>query len=393
MNITDLKKCIPVIFKTGRTPHLIGHKGTGKTSFANDLKNLLGYEVVRDLRIGQISDVAELQGLPFNENGVMIYAKPWWLNNEGKKTLLILDEINRATKDVVQGVFQLVYDKRIGQHELVNTDIIALSNPPTDDYITLDFSDEAFQDRFVHIKFEPTLEEFKQYMKAKHGTSSDMIAFLDYNPELVTTKSADDFSLDFVSASNRSTDYFVTLEKQNLEERLLKELSYGILGLHATVAYFKFKNDESRIRITGHQVLYNYPSVQDKLNKLTKNGERSDIHFNIIQELKVLLEQRNENMLNSATVEEAMTKELTVEENKNLMDYAESLPDDLFTQFLNTMFYIEIVHLCQGMEVFEGSARLEKRAKKIVGEIDKIQEQGKEDKNKKEQDEQSASSN
>jgi hypothetical protein len=383
MNITNLKKCIPVIFETGRTPHLIGHKGIGKTAFANDLKNLLGYEIVRDLRIGQISDVAELQGLPFNENGVMIYAKPWWVNNEGKKTLIIMDEINRASKDVVQGIFQMVYDKRIGQHELINTHIIALSNPPTDDYITLDFNDDAFQDRFVHIKFEPTLEEFKQYMVNKHGTSSDMIAFLDYQPELVTTKNANDFSLDFVTPSNRSTDYFVTLEKKNLEEDLLKELSYGILGLHATIAYFKFKNDESRVRITGHQVLYNYNTVKDKIEKLTANGKRSDIHFNIIEELKTILEEKNKLMLESSSIEEAQSRELTLEERNNLMAYAESLPDDLFTQFLNTMFYIEIVHLCQGMEVFEASAPLEKRAKSIVEEIDRVQELGKKDKEKR----------
>jgi len=387
MNISDLRVALPTLFKTGRTPHLIGHKGTGKSSLMVQFGKQFGYDQVVDLRIGQISDVSELIGLPYNENGVMRYARPYWLPKTGK-VLIVLDEINRATKDVVQGVFQLVYDKKIGPHEL-NGDvhIIALSNPPTDDYITLDFNDEAFQDRFVHIKFEPTLSEFKDYLVSSHGKgSSDMLEFLNFQPELVTTRNADDISLDFVSASNRSTDYFIKLEKEKLPDNIMKELSYGILGTPATIAYWNFKNDLAKIKVTANDVIVNYKEAKKKIDKavkLSETGDRSDIHNNIVIGLLEFLEKRQKEGEEAHAKDDAAALangdgELTMEEHKNIKAYMEDMPLELFTAFCRQAVKYVPFYCTIGLPEFKGicTAR-EKEIKKLVEEIDKAYEQGK----------------
>lgn len=384
MNITSLKKSLPVIFKTGRTPHLVGHKGVGKSSLMQQLGKEWGYDNIIDLRIGQISDVAELQGLPIEKDGVMTYARPWWMPKEGK-TLIVLDEINRATKDVVQGVFQLVYDKQIGPHKLSeDTHIIALSNPPTDEYITLDFSDEAFQDRFVHIKFEPTLSEFKDYLLSKHGKKSLMHKFLDVQPELVTTRNADDISLDFVTSSNRSTDYFITLEAQGLPQDILKELSYGILGTAATVSYFNFLEKENMFSVTAQEVIEDYKKAKKKIEKAIKEHghERSDIDFRILEGLTDFLAKRHQEGEEAHKIddEKAFNEhigELTMEEHKNIKAYLEEIPTELFIAFARANMYHGPFHCTKGLEPYFGICTAQ--SGKIISlskEIDEAYEKG-----------------
>ena len=384
MNITDLRSCLPVIFKTGRTPHLVGHKGVGKSSLMQQLGKEWGYDNIVDLRIGQISDVAELQGLPIEKDGMMTYARPWWMPTKGK-TLIVLDEINRATKDVVQGVFQLVYDKQIGPHKLgADTHIIALSNPPTDDYITLDFSDEAFQDRFVHIKFEPTISEFKEYLLKKHGKKSLMNKFLEVQPELVTTRNADDISLDFVSSSNRSTDYFMTLEAQSLPLNILKELSYGILGTAATVSYFNFLEKENMISVTASEVIEDYKKAKKKIDKAVKESshDRSDIDYRILEGLTEFLTKRHQEGEDAHKVDDDKaladgSGELTMVEHKNIKAYLEDVPTEMFIGFSIANMYNAPFHCTIGLEPYHGicTAQADKLAK-YSKEIDEAYEKG-----------------
>lgn len=384
MNITDLRIALPAIFKTGRTPHLVGHKGSGKSSLMQQLGKEWGYDNIIDLRIGQISDVAELQGLPIEKDGVMNYARPWWMPREGK-TLIVLDEINRATKDVVQGVFQLVYDKQIGPHKLTqDTHIIALSNPPTDEYITLDFNDEAFQDRFVHIKFEPTVSEFKDYLLKKHGKKSLMHKFLDVQPELVTTRNADDISLDFVSASNRSTDYFMTLEAQGLPLNILKELSYGILGTAATVSYFNFLEKENMVSVTAQEVIEDYKKAKKKIKKAVEEAghSRSDIDYRILEGLTEFLAKRHQEGEEAHKIDDEKaladgSGELTMEEHKNIKAYLEDIDTELFISFAISNMYHGPFHCTIGLEPYHGICTAQsKKVEVLMKEIDEAYEKG-----------------
>jgi hypothetical protein len=385
MNLTDLSKALPVILATGRTPHLIGEAGVGKSSWT---RLVLGktYDNVIDLRIGQISDVAELQGLPHIENGTMNYARPWWMPREGK-TLIILDEINRATKDVVQGVFQLVYDKMIGPHILGdNVHVIALSNPPTDSYVVLEFDDEAFQDRFVHIKFEPTRQEFKDYLKLKHGKNAEtMLKFLEIQPDLVMSRSADNISLEFVKGSNRSTDYFITLSSQRLEESILKELAYGILGLTATVSFFNFKKEQDMLVVTAEEVIEDYNKAKRKIMKATEGDDtkRYDMQLRIIEGILDFMKKRHDEGIkaheeNKEKAIELRIGELKQVEHDNLLPYYLDLPNDLFIALCKESFKYECFYCTAEREVMKGLAYdlNNARGKELFKKIDDLYKNG-----------------
>ena len=78
---------------------------------------------------------------------------------KARRSVLFLDEFNRAPVDILNASLQLVLDKRLHSHQLpvINgrpTFVIAAINPADGDY-TVNTFDPALLDRFVHGKVEP----------------------------------------------------------------------------------------------------------------------------------------------------------------------------------------------------------------------------------------------
>ncbi len=85
-------------------------------------------------------------------------------NIRGRRSLLNLDEFNRAPPDILNASLQLVLDHRLHSHELpiVNgkdTLIVAAVNPANGDYTVQEF-DPALLDRFVECEVEADLNVF-----------------------------------------------------------------------------------------------------------------------------------------------------------------------------------------------------------------------------------------
>lgn len=294
MNFTQLKSVLPYALKIGRTPHIIGHAGIGKSSIVYQVFQEMGYNVV-ERRLGQMADAGDLIGLmefiknKDNVNTHVDYVLPKWFPRE-PKTVIFLDEVNRAHKDLLQAIFELVYDKSLMGNKLPeDCHIVAASNPPTGDYQVLDFNDTAFQDRFIHIKFEPTLEEFITYGKSRN-LSNTVLDFISENPKLLENTELEDFSLDFVKPSRRSWEAVAKLDELNMEKALFVETIMGIVGSHAAIAFSSYKENYVK-NISAKDVLYNYDKIKHDLKVIldkNQNDKVSDLISNVIHDLKKL---------------------------------------------------------------------------------------------------------
>lgn len=99
---------------------------------------------------------------------------------DSRKSVLFLDELNRAPTDVRQSALQLVLEKQIHEHDLpyVNgmpTIIVAAINP-SDGY-QVDELDPALLDRFLHITVEADTKAWLDWAKAE-GISDVIRDFL-----------------------------------------------------------------------------------------------------------------------------------------------------------------------------------------------------------------------
>lgn len=316
MKISEVKASLGACFSIGRTPHLIGHHGLGKSSVVYQWAKENGYKV-SERRLGQMADAGDLIGLQEfirdAKSGLPTHTKhvlPDWFPRE-PKTIVFLDEVNRSHKDLLQAVFELVYDKSLAGVKLPeDCHVVAASNPATDDYSVLDFSDSAFQDRFVHIMFTPTKDEWLSYGRAK-GFAPSVVDFIAEFPQMLENSELQSFDLSFVKPSRRSWEAISLLEFQPLDESLRLELTMGIVGMEAAQTYRTFKQTYAKT-IKVEEVLADYDKVRPDVLKL-KAKDRNDLFGILTQEIKDYLDKRE-----STTEQEGM----------NIFSLAEDLPTE-----------------------------------------------------------------
>ena len=196
MNINQIKRALPYLFKARITPMIVGQHGVGKSTAVREFCQENEMTFV-DLRLGSM-DVGDLLGLPdfqVDGNGKKVatqFMQPdWFPKNSNKPGIIFLDEVNRARRDVLQAIFQLVLDRKMHDKELPeNWHVVAAMNPDTNDYTTTDVSDKAFVDRFCWIKLTSTYEDFIQYGKVK-GFNKNILSFINNQPTLLRGANAD----------------------------------------------------------------------------------------------------------------------------------------------------------------------------------------------------------
>lgn len=202
------------------TPYVWGHRGLGKSALIQQLcaNNNWGFIDLRcsqleasdirgmpnpgedgrthylppadmpvaDMTLEQLS--AELGKVPSHDNLIKYgeyLSKRQDMQRHFPEGILFLDEVNRAQDDVLQSIFQLVLDRRVGQYVLPPGWSIAAAGNFMEGYVVNGFNDPAFLNRFCHMTLstgETTLEEWVNYMSTVHaGEASDVIEFASQN--------------------------------------------------------------------------------------------------------------------------------------------------------------------------------------------------------------------
>jgi hypothetical protein len=282
MNITQLKTSLPFLIQSGLVPNIIGKHGIGKSSIVAQYAKENGYSF-HPFFLGQMADTGDILGLPeFNRDAdgkalSVNFVHPAKLPKK-PRSILFFDELNRASKDLLQAIFQLALEGTLHDYTLPkDSAIIMAMNPATDDYSVLDFADKAFADRFVHINLDPTHEEFHTYMTSRYGTSS-VSAFLKQQTKLLEETDLEPVTLEFVKPSRRSWDRLQKLQNTGMPENLFREAGMGIVGAAAMIAYASWKETQIKV-IEGAEILDNYAAVKERYLGYFKDVEtpRNDI--------------------------------------------------------------------------------------------------------------------
>lgn len=264
MNIKSFKESLDYLANAQLTPFVWGHAGIGKTQVVKQWAVDKGYQFF-SLYLGTQSDLGDILGLAeFVDNGdgskSTAFATPQWLQNlityckanPDSGAVIFLDEFNRGRKDVLAGMFSLALDKTFHTIKLpVNCHIVAAGNPPTEEYFTTDVNETALMARFVHIKLEPTVEEWVKYAKEKELESS-LVGFIQEQPKLLEDHHTD-FQLP-VKVDRRSYERASKLFANSTPKHLLSQLLPGIIGLSNYIAYEAYVKESDKV-LTGEQVI------------------------------------------------------------------------------------------------------------------------------------------
>lgn len=332
MEIRQFKNALPYLLKANVTPFVWGSHGIGKSQAIRQWCDENGYDMI-DLRLGtqEVGDLLGLADFLTDDNGQKIATKfmtpDWFPTDPNAKAIIFLDEINRARRDVLQAVFQLVLDRRLHQYKLPqNVHVVAASNPNTEDYIVADIGDQAFMDRFCHVKLTPTVSEWVEYGENRKFDRG-LLTFIRQQPELLDGHKSD-FNID-VLPSRRSWEAVNRLMIQETPTDILQELCYGLIGKAATVAFIDSLTNAER-PLTVKDILESLEHNMSKVESQSdpKTGGRPDLLKVTCDEIKKNLEKRTK---------------MKAEEATNLLKFMKKIPSDICFNLARDLYVIDHV--------------------------------------------------
>jgi hypothetical protein len=284
-----------------RGPHGIGKSQVVRLAarLIASHENLNDFPVI-DRRLSQMSE-GDMIGLPSTDGEVTRFNPPDWYKKAcDRPQVLFLDELNRATHEVMQAAFQIVLDRELNGWKLhPQTRVFAAVNA-SQEYMVNEM-DPALLDRFWTIDLKPDTKDWLDWARgggAIHPVVTDFIAANDKwldPPKQVETGA--------VSPSRRSWERLSrALEGAKVADEPANPLFYpitmGYVGVEATIAFVDFTKSHDN-RVTGEEVISSYAKVQAKVKRMTQdqlNGAIEKVADYVTGNLTKLTAKQGENL-------------------------------------------------------------------------------------------------
>ncbi len=301
-HVTAVKK--PVLLR--------GRHGIGKSCVVYQTAAGLNLPVV-ERRASQMTE-GDLVGLPVIDGECTRFNPPDWFHQAcNEPVVLFLDEVDRATIEVRQGIFELTDSRKLNGHVLHPNTLIfaAVNGGEHGEQYQVGEMDPAELDRWTVFDVEPTVEDWLTW--AKENVDSVIWNFINQNRNHLEHTS--EFEPNKVYPSRRSWDRlneclvnasFISDENRKESLGMIYELTTAFVGFEAAVAFRDFCDKYES------QVL-----IEDILD----NGELEKVKDFSINDHSAMVEK----MESAGTFEE----ELTEAQVQNLVDYFVMLPSEV----------------------------------------------------------------
>ena len=299
-----------------RLPVLLrGRHGIGKSQVVYQLAASQGLPVV-ERRASQMTE-GDLVGLPSVEGNRTSFNPPDWFKQACEQPVcLFLDEVDRATVEVRQGIFELTDSRKLNGHVLHPDTVVfaAINGGDHGENYQVGEMDLAELDRWSVWDIEPTVEDWLNW--GKDNVDSLIWDFINQNREHLEHKG--DVEPNKVYPSRRSWKRLsdVLAQAGMLEEPNpgMFHLAQSFVGFEAAVALSDFAKNYERV-VTVEQLMDG--SRKEALASFGLND-----HCAMIEKLDASGELANE---------------ISDEQLTNLVEYFTSLPSEAAMKFWNVL--------------------------------------------------------
>ena len=239
-----------------------GPTGIGKSYLVKDIAAGLELPVV-DRRLSQMSE-GDMVGLPELVDGTTRFCPPdWYARACREPVVLFMDELNRATPEVIQAAFQIVLDRELNGHQLhPETRVFAAVNVGAE--YEVNEMDPALLRRFWSIELEPTHADFIDWAEGK--LAPVIVDFIRQHEEhLRPTKATEPGKVAPNPASwerlDKSLRHMGELEQPS---DVWYPVALGMVGVEAAISLVEFaKNWENEV--SAEDVLDNFDAVAEQV--------------------------------------------------------------------------------------------------------------------------------
>lgn len=316
MQIRTFLKVAPLLPK--ETSILLrGAHGIGKSQVVRQVAELIAikdgikdFEII-DRRLSQMSE-GDMIGLPSTDGEVTRFNPPEWYKRACvNPSCLFLDELNRATPEVMQAAFQVVLDRELNGWKLhPQTRVFAAIN--TCGNYNVNEMDPALLDRFWAIDLTPDINDWVTWAKDSKKIHDNVITFIVGNDKWLDPPRTGEATA--VSPSRRSWERLshalvqVGIADQP-DSSLFYPLCLGYIGTEATIAFHDYvKTIESQV--SGKEILESYSAIKSKIDRLGQ------------EKLNVAIEKVADYIINHVSV-------INDVQGQNLKEFMEALPAEL----------------------------------------------------------------
>ena len=355
MDIKSFKKIVenipPEISILARGP-----TGIGKSHvFADIAKRIkkqdgtVGLPLI-DRRLSQMTE-GDIIGLPELVDGVTRFCPVDWLLRACREPVaLFLDEVNRATPEVMQCAFQLVLDRELNGHKLHPETRLFCAINASSDYQVNDM-DPALLRRFWVADLDPTKEDWIAWA-GENNIDPIVIDFIRHHeahlrhignmePGKVYPNPAswERLSQSLIHAGMTPSNFAGKMTPDGFYG-----LCMGFIGVEATISFQDFVKDYE-IQISAEDILNDWKNIQKDVM-----SQSSSKHNSFIEKL----------------VNHCKDEEWSVKQAKNACDFVKKLPGEMIVSFFNMIMEtnnvpnIRAVHKFIGMLVVETVTASEK---------------------------------
>ena len=316
ISFKSFTQCAPFVLKVKKPILVRGRHGVGKSETIYQIAESIGLPVV-ERRASQMTE-GDLLGLPDNRDVVVNGIKAttfnppdWFVTACTEPVVLFFDEIDRATMEVRQGIFELTDSRKINGHYLHPDTVIlgAVNGGEHGSQYQVGEFDPAELDRWTVFDLEPTVEDFLHWAK---GKVDDMVwDFINQNHKHLLHE--DDYEPNKVYPTPRSwvrfNDCVVEGDLLNANDAasgaILFNLAQAFVGLEGAVAFTDFRKTYER------QVTIEHIIDEGRLDKVADWG---------INEHTAMVEKFE--------AKDILAERLTGEQIQNLVDYFAILPSE-----------------------------------------------------------------
>lgn len=324
----DIKTAVKVI--KALPPHISvlfrGPHGIGKSEVVRQIADALGLRLL-DRRMSQCSE-GDTVGLPKQTvvkgpDGKMYditsFCPPEFIAiAKHTPAILFLDEINRATQEVMQACFQYALDRCDFQGDKFHPETRVFAAVNTGGNYQVNEMDPALLDRFFVIDLAPTDQDFFEH--AENIIDGDLLRFLKERPSRLDPAKANPGSvqpsrrswvrLDSVYKANKV--YEMDMDRDASAKGFAYSLAVGLVGLEPSsdLVDFLAKRDT---RFNAEHVVDGYATTRPKIKKLG---------------------QDKLNTLIDLLVEHAKQNVWTMEQSTNLGLFVSDIPAELRVSFI-----------------------------------------------------------
>jgi hypothetical protein len=241
-----------------RKPVLLrGRHGVGKSCVVYQAAETLGLPVV-ERRASQMTE-GDLLGLPTTDGGTTSFCPPdWYAECCNEPRVLFLDEVDRATVEVRQGIFELTDSRKLAGHHLHPDTVIfaAVNGGEHGEQYQVGEMDPAELDRWTVFDVEPSIEDWLTW--AKDNVDGMVWDFINNNRNHL--EHTGDFEPNKVYPSRRSWDRLngclTTANLLGESSPTLFNLSAAFVGFEAAVSFNDFVLNYER-QVTVADILDN----------------------------------------------------------------------------------------------------------------------------------------